>query len=85
MEPNDLFEIQIGNVASIINPVTRDKMSHLRESVHNHHNGILPSLSPNESHNEVHAHIFLGLNRYGQWGIKALVKLTLDFVAYRTY
>jgi len=67
MEPNDLFEVELGNVASIISHVARNKVSHLGEFVHDHHDCILSPLIPIEIYNEVHAYIISRPNRYEQW------------------
>jgi len=33
MEPNDILEIELGNVASIINFMAKNKMNHFRKPV----------------------------------------------------
>jgi len=58
MEPNDLFEVDLGNEACIISLVAWNKVSHLGKSIHNHHNYIFLSLSPRESHNKIHTYNF---------------------------
>jgi len=84
MEPNNLFEVDLRNVACIISFVAYNKVSYVGKSIHNHHNCILPSLSPRESHNKIHTYIILRPYRYGQWGVLGLVELTFSFVAHGT-
>ena len=67
MEPNDLFEVDLSNVAYIISFMAWYKVNRLGKSIHNHHNYILPSLSPAESNNKIHTYIIPRPEWYGQW------------------
>ena len=42
MEPNDLFEVDIDNVACIISFMAWNKVSYLGKPIHHHPNCILP-------------------------------------------
>ena len=64
IEPNNPFEVELNNVASIIRLVARDKVSHIKESVYNHHDCIASCLSSKGSNNEVHTHVIPTPNRY---------------------
>jgi len=68
MEPNDLFEVDLDNVACIITFVAWNIVSHVEKSIHNDHDCILPSLSPRGVPNEIHTYIIPRPSRYGQCG-----------------
>jgi len=57
MEPNDLLEIQLRNVASIISFVAWNKVCHLGKSIYNHHDCIISPLGSRCNDNEIHTNI----------------------------
>jgi len=65
MDPNDLLEIKLDNVASIINFVASNEMCYPKKPIHNHHCCNLSPLSSREGYNKIHAHIILWLQRCG--------------------
>jgi len=69
MEPNNLFEVDRDNVACIISLVAWNKVSHLRKSIHNHHDCTLPFLSLREGHNQIHTYIMPRPYRYGHLSV----------------
>ena len=46
VESNNLSEIEIGNLSGIMSCMAWHKVSHLGETINNHHDSILVSLSP---------------------------------------
>jgi len=72
MKSHNLLEVEIGYEGSIMDGVTRQKVSHLGESIHHHHDGILTSLCPWEARNEIHTNIFLWGHAHGQRGVKVM-------------
>ena len=79
MQLNDLHEAQLSNVTSTISFMVRDKVSHLRESIHSYYDCV-PPLSPREGHDEIHTHIIPGLYGHGQEGIQHLMELAFGFM-----
>jgi len=46
MQSHHFFEVQLGNMGSIICLGTRDEMGHLSKAVHNHKDGVFAPLCP---------------------------------------
>ena len=54
----NLLEVEISYVGGIMGGVTWYKVGHLGESIHHHHDGILPSLGPRQARNDIQTNIF---------------------------
>jgi len=65
MEPNNLLEIKIGNLSSIMSCMAWHKVSHLRESIHDHYNCTLVPLYPRQPRNEIKRNILPRGHRHG--------------------
>ena len=72
VESNNLLEVEIGNLSGIMSSVAWHKVSHLGETINNHHDSILVSLSPWESHEKIKGDVLPRGHGDRKWGIKAM-------------
>jgi len=64
VESHNLLEAEVGYVGGIMGGVTRNEVGHFGESVHQHHDGVLASLSAGQTRNEIQTNVM---------GIKSLM------------
>jgi len=74
MKSHNLLQVEIGYLGSIVGGMTRHKMSHPRESIHHHHNGILTSLGPWQAHNEIETNVFPWGHGHGHGRVEVVGK-----------
>jgi len=57
IKPNDFSNVDLSNIACIISLVAWNKVSHLKKSIHSHHDYIFATLFPRKGHNKIHTYI----------------------------
>ena len=70
VESNNLLKVESGNLSGIMSCVAWHKVNHLGETINDHHDGILVSLSLWESHNEIKGDVLPRGHWNRKWGVK---------------